>query len=276
MNRPALSFLVSTLGERPEALDLLLQDLAAQANGDLEVVVVLQARDEAVTDVVREVLDRHRDHLAIDLVESETIGLSTSRNIALGRATGEILVLADDDCRYPPSATRDVTECFSRHSDWQVATFRMEDDDGELKKSYPDGGDTLGQMGVMHVSSVEVALRREVVSEQGVLFDERVGLGTPYPTGAENIMLIDCLREGYEIGHCARTIVRHGEPSSGSVPADRRQLLRAKAVMFHRMFGFPGAALAVWFFLRRLLPDRQLRFRLEDFPALVEGLQTRL
>lgn len=271
-----ISFLVSTRGQHPETLNLLLSDLSRQTLKNIEVVIVLQPMSDASTKQVSNVISIYQENIPIKLVITDTIGLSKSRNIAISHGTGEVFVLCDDDCRYPDDAAEKILKGIISHPEWDIATFRIGNIEDQTNfKPYPTLNYQHNMRTLMHVSSIEIALRRRMVQAEGKLFDERIGLGTPYITGGENIMLVDVYRKGYKIGYLPYTIVYHPIMDSARGNADLDQLIFSKAIVFRRMFGFMGIIVAAVFFIRRLLPGKMLRLKFRHAIPLIKSLFVR-
>lgn len=273
-----LSFLISTRGDHPNQLKALLNDIENQTYLDINIVVVLQPDSNTNTDYVLHIIDSMTT--PADLVISETIGLSKSRNIAISKATGDYLLLCDDDCRYPENAAAEIVVAMAKYTDWDIITFQMADFvTGDLYRQYPLKPTKHTLRSLTRVGSIEVVLRK-CVSKGITLFDERIGLGTPYITGAENVMLVDAYKRGIVAGYFPQIIVAHPEDSSGRGsgfnPSKLDQLVLSKAVAFRRMFGLWGVLLVLVFFVRRLFPGKVLRFKFKQFYPLIRGLFVRL
>lgn len=266
-----VSFLISTRGRNPRHLFDLLQDLENQSYSDVEVVVVLQPLNQSARQAVEEIVSVIKA-VPVNLVVSDTIGLSKSRNIALSQAVGDILLLCDDDCRYPSDAAANIAEAMATYPDWDVIGFQMaETNSGKLHKRYPLHPQRHNLRSLMHINSVEITLRKHAVWKVK-LFDERIGLGTPYMTGEENVMLVDLFRKGFKVGYFPRVVVFHPMESSGLGDCDLDQLVFSKGVVFRRMFGVLGVVPALIFFVRRLFPGKTLRLRLRQIRQLRQGL----
>ena len=240
-----VSFLVSTLGRNPSHLLELLQNIEKQSHSDVDAVVVLQSPDKTTIQAVEEAVSGIQ--APVKLVVSDTIGLSKSRNIALANAQGDILLLCDDDCSYPPDAAAHIVEAMAEHPNWDVIEFQMaEVGTGKLLKRYCSHSYKHNLRSLMHVSSVEISMRKCITP--GVrLFDERIGLGTPYITGEEIVMLIELYNKGINIGYSPNVIVSHPKERSGCGASHLPQLVLSKGVAFRRMFGWLGLFPAVAF-----------------------------
>jgi len=274
-----LSFLVSTRGENICQLKDLFADIQKQSHRDIELVVVLQPLSDTTEELVRKQIDAILD-IPAKLVLSDAVGLSKSRNIAISNASGDYLLLCDGDCRYPAEAAARISQAMITHPNWDIISFQMADSEpGNLYKKYPLYAAKHTLRSLMHVSSVEIVLRNNSNANMPS-FDERIGLGTPYFTGEENIMLVDAYKQKMTAGFYPCTIVSHPIESSGRghglSPAMLDQSVLSKGVMFRRMFGLWGILPALAFFLRRLFPGKALRFRLTQFSHLFRGLLIRL
>ncbi len=94
-----LSVIVASY-KRSEALELCLEDLAAQATDkSFEVVLVLQAHPATAADAYRK---RFGERLTLQIAEfEEGLGTSRARNTGLSMSCGEIVAFLDDDVRLP-------------------------------------------------------------------------------------------------------------------------------------------------------------------------------
>ncbi|MFI4874679.1 MAG: glycosyltransferase family 2 protein [Blastopirellula sp. JB062] len=91
---PTSSILIPTFG-RPATLRNCLEALARQTHPPNEVLVVWQAEDVASRDVACEF--QEADRLPIQALHLEQPGIVPAENLALRNATGEIILLIDDD-----------------------------------------------------------------------------------------------------------------------------------------------------------------------------------
>ncbi len=164
-------------------------------------------------------------------------GLSKSRNRALQHATADLCLLSDDDIHYAESAQRIVIDAFNANPSADIITFQTQTPDGALfNKRYPTRHRRHTRRTIMRVTSYEIAFRTASIRAAGLRFDERFGLGADFPTGEENIFLLDALRHGLKLYYVPAPIAVHPACSSGS-DFHNPELIAAKGAMFHRMFG---------------------------------------
>lgn len=176
----------------------------------------------------------------ITYVSSRTFGLSRNRNNALAAARDGITLIADDDLEYVSGFDRIILEAFDTHPEADIITFDTKERSSQKEVCVH----TLRS--IASVSSVTIAFRRERITAAGITFDERFGIGSIYPTSEENIFLKDCLDAGLMLLYVPKIIVSHPHASSGYVLNETT--LRGKVAAFFRMYGLPGACVAVWYF----------------------------
>lgn len=122
----------------------------------------------------------------VEVVHMDGCGLSRNRNNCIKNATGDICLIADDDCRYSREELSCVALTFASHRDLDIATFKVHG----VPTEYPDKSFVLSERQKnYHVTSFEIAFRRKSV--QGKLwFNEMFGLGAPVLQCAEEEVLI--------------------------------------------------------------------------------------
>jgi len=177
-------------------------------------------------------------------------GLSRSRNRALSHAGADIAVIADDDVRHPPAAPARVAAAFAANPQADIITFQAQTPGGAPFKKYPTRARRHTVRSVMRVSSWEIALRPAAIRAAGLRFDERFGLGAEFPTGEENIFLVDALRRGLHVRYQPQVIAVHPAASSGA-DLSTAAAVRAKGAAFRRMFGAAFLPLALAFAVKK-------------------------
>ena len=230
-----LTFLICTIDQGIASVPAVL--LPPQAGVDY--VVSWQYTDERVLATVPATLAERTD---VRLVRLPGKGLSRNRNHALAHATGDICVIADDDCRYEAEAVRTILDTYRQHPDTDIALFQAADYDGRPIKPYPDHAYRYEEAPKgTYPCSVEMTLRRRVY-EQGVRFDERFGLGSAcLACGEEDVFLHDAMRQGFRIVAYPRRIVRSDARHTGLCPLTDPRVQRSKGATFCYCFGYASA-----------------------------------
>jgi len=161
-------------------------------------------------------------------------GISRSRNRALERARGKLLVIVDDDIEYLPGALATLRRGFAAHPAAAVVTFQfVVRETGKPSKRYAPRAFSHGRLSAAGVTSFEIALRRELAGR--IRFDERFGLGAALTSGEENIWLQDVLRQGHSAGYFPEPLCDHPGLTSGHRGWTEVEA-RTKGALLRRMY----------------------------------------
>ena len=165
-------------------------------------------------------------------------GISKSRNSGLKNVTCKYTLIADEDVRFKNGFDKVILASFANNPKADIISFQMESDEGKPLKLYKKNSAWLNVMGIMKVSSVEIAFRTEIVRGQNLKFDENFGLGSKYPTGEEAIFLADALKKKLKILYIPIPIVIHPNLGSGYQFKNNVDLIRSKGALFYRIFSW--------------------------------------
>jgi GT2 family glycosyltransferase len=98
VNRPPTSSVLIATFNRHEALAITLADLAKQTVQPMEVIVVDQSIDNEGRPLDQ---SAHLHHPALKYFHGHPPNAQKARNFAISRATGDVLIMVDDDMRLP-------------------------------------------------------------------------------------------------------------------------------------------------------------------------------
>lgn len=215
-------------------------------------VVSMQYTDRRFVDMVPTELTSRPD-LTLTLLEGR--GLSRNRNNAMSKATGDILLLADDDCRYTAEALQTVIRTYELMANADIICFAAKTYEGMPMKTYP-GNAMSYQLAVKqgyYPSSIEISMKAGL----GLLFDERFGLGSELLcAGEEDVLMKDALDSGYKAIFMPRYIVESNATTTGTHFIGNARLQCTKGATFRYVFGLSDAIWrtlkeAGWWFIHR-------------------------
>lgn len=153
----------------------------------------------------------------IHIVWMAEMGLSKNRNLALSKARGDVLVIADDDNELIAETIRELPRLFTEHPTWDIVQLRMQGSG----KPFP----------ALYVSSCELALRRTTAGT--LRFDERFGLGSKHlACGEEEVFCETARRRGLNIEQVNRFLCRISSPTTGDRFLSDPRVQRSKGAMF--------------------------------------------
>ncbi len=204
---------------------------------DVRYLVSFQYSDEKFKEAARSAVPRRSD---IRLTCIKGHGLSANRNNAIAHATGDILLIADDDVSYEKDFFRRIMQCFQAHPDLDIGCFRAETPDHRPFRRYADHSfDYARQPRGTYFCSVEIAFRRRAACPP---FDERFGLGAPFlGAGEEEVFLLQAFRRGLSVRYFPQVVVRTEAATTGRRFFTSPPLQRSKGAVLCLIHGPWGA-----------------------------------
>jgi glycosyltransferase involved in cell wall biosynthesis len=169
-------------------------------------------------------------------------GVTRSRNAAIEHCTTPWLWFMDDDVQLPPASLDALLQALPRREPNEVLIVSLQAPDGRPLKQHADGR-RYGRREILQVGTVQVVVHAGWVRGNGLRFPLRLGAGAPYPVCDEPVFLARALAAGARITHFGGVVVVHPDTSSGQGLA-RREQVRARALAFGAIFGFPLCLLA--------------------------------
>ena len=220
-----LQLLICTLDDRIQSVPQLLIEPVP----GISYLVSWQHRDGYVPCELPQALKRHDVEVAI--IDGK--GLSRNRNNCLKMATGDICLIADDDCLYTRERLQSVIDTFTAHPDVAIATFKAQND--VAPKVYPGYSFSLAQPArKYYVTSFEIAFRRSMMPA-GLRFDENFGLGSGvFDCGEESVFIHDALRAGLSCRFFPTVVVEHLGPTTQSTHAADPGVLMARGAYIYK------------------------------------------
>jgi hypothetical protein len=172
----------------------------------------------------------------VEVINSFERGLSNSRNLALQKASKELVILTDDDVVFQSGFEDCVLKAFNSNPTHDGFRFQFLNGKGNLAKKYPKQfEDTLSDLEILNSSSVELVFKRRSILESKVQFDTDFGIGTQFSMGEEAIFVADVIKKGLKIGFIPETLVAHSHPSTGH-KTDIYSIYFIQSAVFYRIF----------------------------------------
>jgi len=233
---PKLTIAIATMGDRASGIHLPLTD------PQITYIVVIQRPREALPPaLVRP---------DVEVIESDQIGLSNSRNVALDAARTEFMLLADDDLGYCLDGILSMLSTFARTPETAIMTGRLAHDDGTPMKKYPETRSPWVKSNCGRIGSPEIMIRLSAIRGRGIRFDPRFGLGSNLPSGEEFIFVIDAISAGLQAEFLPLTLATHPPISTGNNWNDPR-LMNARMAVLKRAYGAASPLIRVAYSIRK-------------------------
>lgn len=195
-------------------------------------------------------------------------GLSRNRNNCIRMAKEEgaegFFLIADEDVSFVEDFDETIKKGFENLPKADILCLQVNSGDiNRPFKKYKPYQFQVSMKQIDEISSIEIAGKMSVFELIG--FDERLGLGAPFPSGEETAFLGDCIRSGRKIFYFPKIIVNHPFETSGKSRSDQYSK-EALHLIGGRAYRIYGPFLAYVFFLFSTLKNWS-KYKSEQTPA---------
>lgn len=168
-------------------------------------------------------------------------GLSRNRNLALEHAHGDLLVVADDDCRYTAESVANIRKAAATHPDAAIMLLQAYSTEGKPLHNYSaESYEYRNRPRFSFVSSCELVMRHAARLPR---FDERFGIGAYLGCGEEEVFVHEASRKGLKIYYEPLPLVATPTGTTGTLFLTSRAVQRAKGGVLCVMHGSMQASL---------------------------------
>ena len=237
-----LELLICTHDERIRSVEHMLMP----QHSSLRYLVAWQCKEDKRNSIaLPKALEERPD---VCVVRSQTTGLSSNRNVALAHAQGDILLLADDDCRYTTVQMEGILRIYEKHPDVCLITFQLDNNEGRPYKVYPRKAFAYPHVPKgFSACSCEISFRK---GQQLPPFDVNFGIGSAlFGCGEEEVWLHDYLTLNAGLGRRALfvpfTIGRTPSATTGTTFLKDASIQRAKGAVLRLLHSPLGTWLRI-------------------------------
>lgn len=182
---------------------------------------------------------QNQTHLIIRMLDTNTRGLSKSRNLAIRHAVGDVCLLCDDDEQLDSLYEDTILKAYEALPNADIICFRISNQPSRLKQETQ----RLTKWTAMRIASWQITFRRESIINSGIRFDENMGAGTGNGGGEEVKFLRDCIRAGLKAYYVPNSIGTVAQTESTWFKGFDRDFFYRRGVTNRYMLGLPMAIL---------------------------------
>ena len=261
MSHTKLTLAISTLTSRLDAALTVFDKLTPCDSVEMLILVQGGASEE----------ENGTDSGTVRIEYLDTLGLSHSRNAALEISKGDFVWFLDDDVAIDNQDLNWLLRQLGNDSAVHIGQIKCSDCDN-LYKDYSRNRE--GKVGALRTSSIEIIAPRQKIQDAGIKFNTQIGLGTAFPSGEENLFLLDALASGLIFQHLNRPIISHPCLLEERKPGNswkNQALVRSKGIIARHVGGITGITLAIWWGARASYYNRSPIGMLWVLSSLVHG-----
>lgn len=123
-------------------------------------------------------------------------GVGLSRNNALMRASGDILLFADDDVVYTDDYVEKITKSFENNPGSDLIVFNLQSQNPNRPEAIVKKEYKLRWFNCLKFGASRIAIRKNAIRKANVFFSLLFGGGAKYQSGEDSLFIIQCLKKG--------------------------------------------------------------------------------
>ena len=205
----------------------------------------------------------------IRMLNTNTRGLSKSRNLAIQHAVGDVCLLSDDDEQLDSSYEDTILNAYAELLDADIICFRISNQPSRLMQKTQ----RLTKWTAMRIASWQITFRRESILKRGIQFDENMGAGTGNGGGEEVKFLRDCIKAGLKAYYVPKSIGTVAQTESTWFQGFDRDFFYKRGITNRYMLGLPVSVLyAVYYTLVKRDLYKEYVTPWQSFKYTVDGI----
>lgn len=198
----------------------------------------------------RDVLE-HNGH-TVSMITTQTRGVGINRNLALLHATGDILLLADDDIRYADGYEEGVRRAYEQHPDADMIIFSMDiTQNGRVIRQVKNRDSRLRLYRALRYGTCVCSIRRESQRRANIWFSTEFGGGTKYAHGEDTLFIRDAFRRGLRVYTSSFCLGTCAKDTSTCFHGFDEKYFFDQGVLYRALFGRAAAPFCLRFCLKR-------------------------
>lgn len=212
---------------------------------------------------------QNQTHVNIRMLDTNTRGLSKSRNLAIQHAVGDVCLLCDDDEQLDSAYEKVILKAYEALPDADIICFRISNQPSHLKQETQ----RLTKWTAMRIASWQITFRREAILKSGIRFDEDMGAGTGNGGGEEVKFLRDCIESGLKAYYVPKSIGTVAQTESTWFQGFDRDFFYKRGITNRYMLGLPVSVLyAVYYTLVKRDLYKEYVTPWQSFKYTVDGI----
>jgi len=133
---------------------------------------------------------------SVKMITTTTRGVGINRNMALMYASGDILLIADDDVTYRDDYENTIEEAFESRPSVDGFIFNIETKGMPVQRRTNNKVKRVRFYNSLNYGAVRIAVKRSSLLKSNVTFNRNFGGGTQYSAGEDTLFICDMLKAG--------------------------------------------------------------------------------
>ena len=247
------------------AVNAIPEELAERMRLDSDAIIVNQCDHYEYSEF-------QRNYRKIRVFSMAERGVGLSRNTALLRGEGDILLFGDDDICYDEDYEENIIEAFEQNPDADGITFNLEVD--PRRKTYENTRERrIRFYNYGRYPTYALAVRADSIRRANVCFSLLFGGGARYSNGEDSLFFHDCLKKGLHLYASTRKIGKELYRESSWFDGYHEKFFYDRGFLYAHLYGKFAHLWALRFLLAKratILTEHSLG---EAFSLMCRGIQ---
>lgn len=208
------------------------------------------------------------------MISTQTRGVGINRNFGLQYATGDILLIADDDMIYTDNYVQTVISAFNENPQADAIIFNIETIGADKGRRQNDSVKRIHIRNGLNYGAARLAVKRNVLIRERIHFSTCFGGGTMYSAGEDTLFICDMLRKKLKIYTYPATIASVDQTSSTWFTGYNEKLIYDRGAFFSAAFGKTAPAFCIYNLLchPKVYREADLSFR-QALKIMIKGVR---
>jgi glycosyltransferase involved in cell wall biosynthesis len=182
----------------------------------------------------------------IQCYEFNEKGVGLSRNNALMRASGDIILFSDEDIVYEKGYEKRVLDAFEEHQNADFLLFNMKVSESRYTY-YTKRFHSVHIWNAGRYPTYSFAIRRDRLIASNITFSLLFGGGAKYSNGEDSLFLKDCIKYGFRTYAVPVGLGEERERESTWFKGYTDKFFIDRGVLYHFLYGFLAYPMALRF-----------------------------
>ena len=187
----------------------------------------------------------------IEIYEFAEKGVGKSRNSALMRSSGDIIIMADDDEVFVDNYENIIKKAFIKYPDADMLVFDVTVHEKGEKYSTTTKEGKLNYFNSLKYGTVSFVFRREKIIKNNIYFSLLFGGGAKYGSGEDSLFIWDILKAGLNVYSIPIKIADIYNDDSSWFTGFNEKYFLDKGALFKALGGKWSLVLIVQYWIRK-------------------------
>lgn len=183
-------------------------------------------------------------------LNSTTRGVGRNRNNGINNATGEILLLADDDVRYHDEYAKVIEDTFDCQPDADIIAFNVKRINDQRIESRDPVFRRVRLYSSLRYGTFRLAVKRKSLEKANVWFSLLFGGGAQFGFGEDCLFVSDCIKNGMRMYASDKEIGVVDQKQSSWFSGYDDEYFRDKGTLFYAFSKYTYYILAIHYIIK--------------------------